>query len=124
MLLGSPLTTESIKPALISAFGMVSKLCSRIKTLDSHTGLFFLANHTSAPRLSHLMQTASTFYEPQILEQIDEEVRATAEQVTNIHMSGLLWQQASLPVRFVGLGIRNLRSLFHCFPDFYYSTHE
>ena len=116
MLLGSPLTNESIRPALRSAFGTVSKLCNRIKTLDSHTGLFFLANHTSAPRLSHLMRTTPTFHEPQILEQIDEEVRATAEQVANVRMSGLHWEQASLPVRFGGLGIRNLRSLsYPCF---------
>ena len=71
-LLGSPLRDEGIPAALHSSSELVSRLTSRLRTLDSHTALFFLTHHVSAPRLTHLLRSVPAFKEPDGLSAIDE----------------------------------------------------
>ena len=51
-LLGSPLTDGSIAAAGEAASALVARLCARLRGLDSHSAVFFLAHHVSAPRLT------------------------------------------------------------------------
>ena len=54
-LLGSPLTDGGIHAAGESACAVVERLCDRLRRLDSHTAVFFLAHFVSAPRLAYLL---------------------------------------------------------------------
>ena len=62
-LLGSPLTDGSIAAAgeAASASAAVARLCARLRGLDSHSAVFFLAHHVSAPRLTYLLRSAPAF---------------------------------------------------------------
>ena len=110
-LLGSPLTDGGLEAAADTASDMIERLCSRLRHLDSHTAVFFLAHHVSAPRLSYLLRSAPLYKEPEALDRIDETVRSTLEAVTNVTISGESWEQATLPVRLGGLGVRSVGSL-------------
>ena len=48
---------------------------------------------------------------PESLQRVDLKVRETAIAVTNVDMDDQAWKQASLPVRFGGLGLRSVGSL-------------
>ena len=110
-LLNSPIFTEGIEEAVSQANQVVSNICNRIQVLDAHTALFFLTNHTSAPRLNYLLRTAPLYQRPDSLSAIDQVVRDTATKVTNVELDASSWRQASLPIRYGGLGLRSINSL-------------
>ena len=51
--LGSPLTDAALPKATTKAVTTINRVCSRINQLDAHTGVFFLAHDTAAPRLTY-----------------------------------------------------------------------
>ena len=110
-LLGSPLTDGDIAAAGEAASTIVERLCARLRGLDSHTAVFFLSHHVSAPRLAYLLRSAPAFKEQVTLKNIDDAVRATFEAVANVTTSPEAWEQASLPVKLGGLGIRSVVAL-------------
>ena len=71
-LLGSPLTDGSIEAAGEAASAVVGRLCARLRGLDSHTAVFFLAHHVSAPRLTYLLRSAPTFQAQHVLLATDD----------------------------------------------------
>ena len=110
-LLGSPLHDAGISTASDSARDTIARLCRRVKSLDRHTGLFFLAHYVSAPRLTYLIRSAPLFKDQTSLQHIDELVRSTLSEVTNVDVSGAAWAQAALPLRHGGLGVRSVEML-------------
>ena len=58
-----------------------------------------------------MLRSAPVYLDQVGLDKIDETLRATAASITNVDMSDQAWQQASLPVRFGGLGLRKAASL-------------
>ena len=107
-LLGSPLTEAALHAATNKAAATINRMCDRISRLDAHTGLFFLAHYTAAPRLSYLLRSASLYREPGPLLAVDRTVRATLTSVTNVDIGDAAWEQASLPLRLGGLGVRSV----------------
>ena len=120
-LLGSPLTDGSIAAAGEAASAVVGRLCARLRGLDSHTAVFFLAHHVSAPRLAYLLRSAPVFKARHTLRTTDETVRSTLEAVSNVVISPEAWEQASLPVKLGGLGIRSVEAL--ALPSYIASLH-
>ena len=123
-LLGAPLLEAGIGPALEQAGERVGRMCERIKSLDPHTGLFFLGKHTSAPRLNYLLRCTPSFLQPSYLQRVDSMVRGTAQDLLNVDLSdSRTWQQAILPVRLGGIGLRSIESLsLPCYMASYAST--
>ena len=110
-LLGSPLHEDSLQDATSAVVAIISRLCERVRLLDRHTGLFFLAHFVSAPRVTYLLRSTPLHSEIAGLRKIDAEVKATLSDVTNVEIADLAWAQASLPLRHGGLGIRSVQSL-------------
>ena len=110
-LLGSPLHEAGLPNATDTVFDTISRLCQRVRCLDRHTGLFFLAHHVSAPRLIYLLHSTPLYSASSSLRKIDDLVRTTLADVTNVDISGPAWEQASLPRRHGGLGVRSVESL-------------
>ena len=110
-LLGSPLSDGNIAAAAEAYSAVVSGLCTRLRELDSHTAVFFLAHHVSAPRLSYLLRSTPAFKAQHILRSTDETVRSTLEAVSNVVIRPEAWKQASLPLKLGGLGIRSVEAL-------------
>ena len=89
----------------------MGRLCARLRGLDRHTAVFFLAHHVSAPRLTYLLRTAPTFKAQYVLRTTDETVCSTLEAVSNVVISPEAWVQASLPVKLGGLCVRLVAAL-------------
>ena len=110
-LLGSPLHETGIQAATDIAAGTVSMLCDRIRALDTHTAVFFLAHHVSAPRLQYLLRSSPMYRNQVGLRGIDEIVRSTLTDVCNVNIGDRAWIQATLPARHGGLGVRSVERL-------------
>jgi hypothetical protein len=110
-LLGSPLGSNSTATAVDNTTETIQLLCNRIKDLDSHTALFFLVNYVSAPRLIYLLRSAPLVSASSKLKNIDKMVRETLVEVSNVEVNGEAWEQAKLPIRLGGLGVRSVEDL-------------
>ena len=110
-LLGSPLDEAGIKAAAEAASNTISTLCNRIRSLDTHSATFFLAHHVSAPRLQYLLRSSSMYLDRPCLRDIDEMVRSALTDVCNVTLDDSAWEQATLPLRHGGLGVRSVEKL-------------
>ena len=110
-LLGSPLTETGIQLATESAAGTVSSLCDRIRGLDTHTAVFFLAHYISAPRLQYLLRSSPMYINEAGLRAIDETVKSALADVCSVSLDNAAWTQATLPARYGGLGVRSVHRL-------------
>ena len=110
-LLGSPLTADGLQAFLSDKEEKVKLMCDRIEQLDSHWGLFFLSRFASASRLNYLLRSAPAYQCIDALNRIDNIVRNSLAHTTNVDVSEMIWAQASLPVRFGGIGVRCVSTL-------------
>ena len=110
-LLGSPLHDSGIQAATETAADTVSTLCNRVRALDSHTAVFFLTHHVSAPRLQYLLRSSPIYRHRAGLQDIDGIVRLALADVCNVNLDDRSWTQATLPTRHGGLSVRSVESL-------------
>ena len=90
---------------------MIKTLCSRIRSLDTHTALFFLAHYIAAPRLQYLLRSSPMYLNSTGLQAIDALMRSALTDTCNVSLGDEAWKQASLPVRYGGLGVRSVERL-------------
>ena len=121
-LLGSPLGTNSMESSEHACVERVKMICQRLAPLDAHWALFFLSRYVSAPRVNYLLRVSPMYRADEALLIIDGCVRHTLSERINVNLSDDAWKQASLPVRFGGLGVRSVASL--ALPCFLASTHS
>ena len=110
-LLGSPLAEDGIQASTDIASGTIHTLCDRIRELDTHTATFFLAHFISAPRLQYLLRSSPIYTKEAALQEIDDTVKSTLTDVCNVQLDSASWTQASLPMRYGGLGVRSVARL-------------
>ena len=110
-LLGAPLDEASIQAATETAATTVSMLCDRIRALDTHSAIFFLTHHVSAPRLQYLLRSSPMYRNKEGLRSIDKTVRSALTDVCNVKIEDESWMQATLPMRHGGLGVRSVEKL-------------
>ena len=110
-LLGAPLTTG---PAMdISLSGRCTDLAlaiDRLKLLAAHDALILLKASFSAPKILHILRSASCAGHPD-LDRFDGLLETGLSLITNSSLSDLQWTQASLPIKDGGLGVRRVASL-------------
>ena len=110
-LLGSPIGVQSLDVSIQLCSRKVKLACERVEGLDSHWALFFVSRYVSAPRVNYLLRTAPVFTRASSLHHIDGIVRNTLAKCVDVDTSGATWEQATLPVRYGGLGIRSVLDL-------------
>jgi Reverse transcriptase (RNA-dependent DNA polymerase) len=108
LLLGAPLFAgEQLDSVLRHKREELETLASRLSLMPSHDSLFLLRNVLTAARMLYLLRTAPCTGSIE-LQAYDDLLRETISTTLNIDLSGDRWQQASLPVRWGGLGIRGV----------------
>ena len=110
-LLGAPLGVAGLNSSLSKCSRKVELICDRVQTLDSHWALFFLTRYASAPRLNHMLRSSPAYLQPDILDTIDALISDTLVKCINVQLPGNTWSQATLPLRFGGLGVRSVADL-------------
>ena len=110
-LLGSPLCSGAgLKSVLESKCNELQITISRLHLLNSHYALCIIKNCISVPKFMHILRTARCF-DNDLLLRFDSILRDGLISILNVSFSHSQWQQASLPVRDGGLGIRTAYSL-------------
>jgi hypothetical protein len=108
VLLGSPLSAgQHLNDILDGKKQELQRLAHRLKLMPSHDSLFLLRNVLTAPRLMYLLRSAPCTDSP-VLQLYDEVIRDTLSATLNVDIAEERWLQASLPVRWGGLGVRSV----------------
>ena len=107
ILLGSPLMPgTAVDKTLASKRDELKTLAARLPLMPAHDSLFLLRNVVSTPRLLYTLRTAPCMGSNE-LELYDELLRSTLSSTLNVDLTNDGWRQASLPVRWGGLGVRS-----------------
>ena len=117
--LGSPLS-ETLDEAILEKVKALKVLESRITYLQIQDAILLLRYSLAMPRFWYLLRTAPCFQSPQ-LARFDETLCQILSSVCNIFFTSenRLWRQASLRVKFGGLGIQ---SAVHLAPSAYLAS--
>ena len=116
-LLDSPIGgIEAINTTIKAKIGKLQLLGDRLCLLHSHDALFLLRHSFAIPKMLYVLRTAPCFLSPFL----DSLFRDFLSGITNISMgANSVWIQATLAVKFGGLGVRRATqlapSVFFCF---------
>lgn len=110
-LLGSAIFPEAISSIIVEKTGEMSLLVDRLKLLHSHHDLFILINWLAIPKLMYLLRTSPTWNCVTELRSLDVKIRVGLSNITNAGIREQSLDQATLPVKLGGLGIRTTEEL-------------
>ena len=88
----------------------LQRLSKRLELMPSHDCLYLLRNVLTAPRMMYLLRSVPCTDSPE-LPLYDDVLRESLVTTLNIDLDDDRWNQALLPVRWGGLGIRSVVSL-------------
>ena len=86
-------------------------LINRTANIGSHVAFFFLSRYAAVPRATYMVRTAPVYAAGESLRAIDERLREATSRSCNVHLADDSWIQASLLLRFGGLGVRRLTNV-------------
>lgn len=109
-LLGSPLFSNGFTAALGRHLNSFSSLAGRLQLLSAHEAFYLYSNSLSMPKWLHLLRSAPCWNSP-ALGAIDDVQCSTLSDILNVPFTDATWTQASLPVRWGGLGVRDIQDL-------------
>ena len=116
-----PLSTgQALSVALAKNVAALDLIASRLTALHAQDALLILRHSFSTPCIQHLLRGIFTGEHP-LLGQYDAKMRSVLADVLNTHLDDGAWQQASLPIKAGGLGIRSAVQLSA--PAFLSSVH-
>ena len=110
-LLGAPLSNEGIDRAIASKIEALQTLRRNLSGVGAHNSLFLLKNCFLLPKLLYTLRTVPTWKRTEALEEFDSIQKEILQDILNITLEVNAWDQASLPVRSGGLGIRKAADL-------------
>jgi hypothetical protein len=110
-LLGAPLTAGQAMDAMLnSRCEDLTRAISKLKLIAAHDALLLLRASFSAPKLMHTLRSSPCAGHPS-LDSFDQLLRSCVSSITNTDLTEQQWNQATLPVRNGGLGVRRVSSL-------------
>ncbi len=111
ILLGAPLSSgQNLDKVLEGKMQDLKRLSKRLECMPAHDSLYLLRNVFTTPRLMYLLRTTCCIDSP-VLPLFDATIRDSLSATLNVELSDDRWRQASLPVRWGGLGVRSVVSL-------------
>jgi len=106
--LGAPLSAgQHLNTILQGKKEELLLLTRRLELMPSHDSLFLLRNVLAAPRLMYILRTSPCTDSPE-LPLYDSVLRNSLSATLNVDIDDNRWLQASLPVRWGGLGVRSV----------------
>ncbi|XP_072937198.1 uncharacterized protein [Epargyreus clarus] len=121
-LLGAPVFADSIPSFAQNQIQNFHNVSDRLFKINSHMALFLIRNCLFAPKFIYFLRCSPFFKFSNILNDIDTIILNTLSSVSNCQISDRAWTQASLPIRYGGLGVRKISSV--SLPAFLSSTHS
>ena len=113
-LLGAPLLQgEAMDSILEARCDDLNRIMDRLALLGSHDALVILRAAFGSPVILHVLRSSPCFGHPSV-PHFDQILRNGLERIVNCEIGDLAWSQASLPIRYGGLGIRSVVVLALC----------
>jgi len=107
ILLGSPLLPGACVDGVVAAKREeLRTLAERLPLMPAHDSLFLLRNVVTIARLVYTLRTAPCSGSPELV-LYDDLLKTTLCAALNVELTEGGWLQASLPVRWGGLGVRS-----------------
>src|SRR5688572_18011752 len=78
--------------------------------LQAQRALLLLRSCLGAAKMTYLLRTCPCWDHP-LLETMDHQTRTGLEKIVNTELNDIQWLQASLPIRYGGLGTRRISML-------------
>ena len=85
-------------------------MVQRLSHLPSHAALFLLRNAFAIPKLLYTLRTAPCTVSDELVT-YDDAPREALTTLLNIELNTAAWDQASLPLRWGGIGVRSAHRL-------------
>ncbi|KAJ0182426.1 hypothetical protein K1T71_001795 [Dendrolimus kikuchii] len=121
-LLGSPVKDKSIPSFINDKIQNFNSCSDRLLQINSHMAFWIIKFCLFVPKFTHFLRCCQFWKHPIILQTLDDIVKNTLINVLNIDLQERIWTQATLPVRFGGLGVRKISSV--ALPAFLSSVHS
>ena len=112
-LLGSPIgDIESVSSSIAEKIHLLGVMGERLQHLDAHIAILLLRHSFACPKLLYTLRTSPCFLSSN-LALYDDRLRSIVGAITNIdfELNTRAWTQASLPVKYGGLGFRSVVQL-------------
>ena len=119
-LLGSPILDESFGPFIDETLKNFKFVSDRIIQLNSHMAFVIIRFYLFAPKFMYSVRSSPFWKHPNLTSKLDDSIQNLLCELLNISMDARTWAQASLPIRFGGLGIRQITNV--ALPAFLAST--
>ena len=120
--LGCPINFETGCSYFKKKINVLSQFVKNLDILDSHVAYFLLKNSLAIPRISYILRCFPCWNLYELLKIYDSILKTALENICNCKFNQKSWFQCSLPVKYGGLGIRDISSL--CFSAFLGSVHN
>ena len=104
-LLGSPVTKENSELLLTKKQREINQLAEKLKILPAHHAYKILQVSLGSPNLISILRSSPS-HDINTLKKIDASLKENLEETLNVTLTDEKWSQASLPIKFGGLGIR------------------
>ena len=110
-LLGAPLNSTSTHSFLEEKEDQLGKLLINLDEIEKHQAFFILKNFLFIPKLTYALRSSPLYEHKDLLLRFDDRVRKKTEELCNVQLDDTAWKQASLPLQYGGLGVRNCTDL-------------
>ncbi|CAK1587163.1 unnamed protein product [Parnassius mnemosyne] len=121
-LLGSPIFDESIREYINNSTTKFQNFADRLLEISPHYALCILKFCLFVQKFTYVLRSCSFWNHPFLLTQVDNLIKISLESILNMQLNEQSWTQASLPIRYGGLGIRKVSSV--SLPAFLSSVHS
>ena len=121
-LLGAPLADAGISATMREKVGDLERMSSRLELVESHQAFVLLKNCFALPKVQYILRSSPVYKQVEELDRFDQTLISALSSITNVRFEGESLEQAVLPVRLGGLGIRLSKHI--ALPSFVSSLHS
>ena len=121
VILGAPIGQLAIEDCIRQKTESLERMRSRLGELEAHHALFMIKNSFALPKLLYFLRTAPCFLYEQLLQNYDNTLQKSVEEICNITLDHISASQLHWPSTLGGLGIS---SAFITAPSAYLASAE
>ncbi|XP_061717746.1 uncharacterized protein LOC133525501 [Cydia pomonella] len=121
-LLGAPIYEDGIPPAINSKLDNFHDCSDLLFKINSHIALYILRLCLFSPKFLYILRCCPIWKFPRLTSCIDNTLKNSICKILNISLNPQTWSQATLPIKYGGLGIRSTGDL--ALPAFLSSVHS
>ena len=121
-LLGAPISELSIPSFVKKITANFLESSFRLSKINSHMALTIIRHCLFVPKFTFYLRSTPIWMYSNLMQNLDDLIRKTLSEILNCTFDDRSWTQATLPIRFGGLGIRKISSV--ALPAFLSSVHS